>query len=101
MSARRTPQQKISNNEFGDSSVAVPPASAPARPRGRPRITPRNSIVDGADAVDPKETPYNTLRQLANIISKPATPLARAPSAGPPSTHRSARRTPAVQDRTP
>ena len=65
------------------------------------RITPRNS--DGYEAiaaVAAKETPYGTLRQLANIHPKPTTPLRRASSAGPPS-HRSLRRTPAGQARTP
>ncbi|KAG0650237.1 Constitutive centromere-associated network cnp20 [Hyphodiscus hymeniophilus] len=66
-----------------------------------PRITPRNS--DGNEAIAAaaaKETPYGTLRQLANLPPKPSTPLRRASSAGPPS-HRSLRRTPAGQARTP
>ena len=70
-------------------------------------ITPRNSIADEdmagkvSAAAGATETPYNTLRHLSNIIPKPSTPLRRASSAGPPSTRRSTRRTPAVQDRTP
>ncbi|PVH70168.1 hypothetical protein DL98DRAFT_661315 [Cadophora sp. DSE1049] len=68
---------------------------------GQPGITPRNSDGDEAiAAAAAKETPWRTLNQLANM-PKPATPLRRASSAGPPSTHRSARRTPAGQTRTP
>ncbi len=74
---------------------------APGQGSSKPRITPRNSIADEELAVAAKETPYNTLHQLANIIPRPTTPLRRASSAGPPSTHRSTRRTPAIQDRTP
>ncbi|RFU28135.1 hypothetical protein B7463_g8192, partial [Scytalidium lignicola] len=48
-----------------------------------------------------KGTPYNTLRQLANIASKPSTPPRRVPNFGTPSAHRAIRRTPAVQVRTP
>ncbi|KAH9216184.1 centromere kinetochore component CENP-T-domain-containing protein, partial [Leptodontidium sp. 2 PMI_412] len=67
----------------------------------QPRITPRNSDGDEAiAAAAAKETPWRTLNQLANI-PKPTTPLRRASSAGPPSTRRSARRTPAGQTRTP
>lgn len=66
----------------------------------QPRITPRNSDADGAITSEAaKDTPYGTLRQLANL-PKPATPLRRAASAGPPS-HRSIRRTPVTQARTP
>lgn len=63
------------------------------------RITPRNSDGDDITAVAVGETPYGTLRQLANI-PKPSTPLRRASSAGPQS-HRSSRRTPTIQIRTP
>ena len=66
----------------------------------QPRITPRNSDGDEAVTAITKETPYGTLRQLANIPGRPTTPLRRASSAGPPS-HRSFRRTPAGQARTP
>jgi hypothetical protein len=66
----------------------------------RQRITPRNSDADDAIAFNAaKETPYGTLRQLANI-PKPTTPLRRASSAGPAS-QRSTRRTPTTQTRTP
>lgn len=68
----------------------------------QPRITPRNSDLDGtftSAAAAAKETPHGTLRQLANI-PKPSTPLRRASSAGPPS-QKSTRRTPAGQSRTP
>lgn len=64
----------------------------------KPKITPRNSDSEVAT----KETPYETLRQLANI-PKPTTPR-RASSAGPvlSPSHRSARRTPGTaQARTP
>jgi hypothetical protein len=67
----------------------------------QPRITPRNSDGDEAiAAAAAKETPWRTLNQLANI-PRPTTPLRRASSAGPPSTRRSGRRTPAGQTRTP
>ncbi len=66
----------------------------------RPRVTPRNSNANGTTIEEPNETPYDTLRQLANIIPRPVTPLRRASSAGPP-TNRSSRRTPAAPDRTP
>ncbi|TVY21609.1 Inner kinetochore subunit cnp20 [Lachnellula arida] len=74
----------------------APPDGSSARP---PRITPRNSDSDNVLATAAKETPYGTLRQLANI-PRPTTPLRRASSAGPPS-QRSTRRTPAGQLRTP
>lgn len=74
----------------------APPDGSSARP---PRITPRNSDSDKVLATAAKETPYGTLRQLANI-PRPTTPLRRASSAGPPS-QRSTRRTPAGQLRTP
>ncbi|TVY40568.1 Inner kinetochore subunit [Lachnellula subtilissima] len=75
----------------------APPDGSSARP---PRITPRNSDLDDVlIAQAAKETPYGTLRQLANI-PRPTTPLRRASSAGPPS-QRSTRRTPAGQLRTP
>ncbi|RQM06658.1 hypothetical protein DH86_00001295 [Scytalidium sp. 3C] len=48
-----------------------------------------------------RATPYRTLRQLASIASKPSTPPHRAPNIGNVSTHRSTRRTPAAQLRTP
>jgi hypothetical protein len=61
----------------------------------QPRITPRNSDLDEAiAAAAAKDTPWRTLNQLANI---PRTPLRRASSVGPPSTHRSNRRTPAAR----
>ena len=61
------------------------------------RITPRNSDGDEAIAnAPPRETPWRTLNQLANI-PRPTTPLRRASSAGPPSTHRSGRRTPSAR----
>lgn len=57
--------------------------------------TPRNSGPKADVAVQvAKETPWRTLSQLANI---PRTPLGRASSAGPPSTHRSSHRTPNVR----
>ncbi|KAF4630068.1 hypothetical protein G7Y89_g8077 [Cudoniella acicularis] len=59
------------------------------------RVTPQNS--DTEDSISAaKETPYTTLRALANI-PRPTTPLRRASSAGPPSTHRSIRRTPTAR----
>ena len=80
----------------------------PANPAPNPkpvarqlRVTPRNSDGDESFADNAtKETPWRTLNQLANI-PRPTTPLRRASSAGPPSTRRSARRTPSGQARTP
>ena len=64
------------------------------------RITPRNSDGDKTiAAAAAKETPYGTLRQLANMPRQPSTPLRRASSAGPP-YNRSFRRTPSSQART-
>jgi hypothetical protein len=75
------------------------PAPGPASPRRQPRITPRNS--NGNESLSStKETPWRTLNQLANM-QKPTTPLRRASSAGPPSTHQSSRGIPASQARTP
>lgn len=81
-------------------------AKIPKGPRSNPvggesRVTPRNSIADEAIAAATKETPYDTLKQLASIVPKPSTPIRRASSAGPPSTHRSTHRTPGTVDRTP
>ncbi|KAL2065427.1 hypothetical protein VTL71DRAFT_3097 [Oculimacula yallundae] len=94
MSTRPTSRERQATN----------PASNPnngAIAGGQPRITPRNSDGDEAiAAAAAKETPWRTLNQLANI-PRPTTPLRRASSAGPPSTRRSTRRTPAGQARTP
>lgn len=90
MSTRRASRERQPTN----------PAAQPAG-EGQSRITPRNSDADEAIAVAAaKETPWRILNQLANI-PKPTTPLRRASSAGPTSTHRSARKTPAAQTRTP
>lgn len=90
MPLRRSPVPGLSPNPTTNQNTAEPP-----------RITPRNSDGDEAiAAVAAKETPYVTLRQLANMPPKPTTPLRRASSAGPAS-HRSLRRTPAEQARTP
>ncbi|KFY36726.1 hypothetical protein V495_07639 [Pseudogymnoascus sp. VKM F-4514 (FW-929)] len=83
-----------------DSPNLGPPEQSPTAVR-QPRITPRNSLTEDAEAAKPKETPYTALRQLANIIPRPTTPIRRASSAGPPSTHRTARRTPGAQNITP
>jgi len=92
MSLRRSPPEISNSNPTKDTN--------PAPPTRELRITPRNSDGDGAITAEAaKETPYGTLRQLANI-PKPTTPLRRASSAGPPS-HRSLRRTPVAQNRTP
>ena len=89
MPLRRSPVPGLYTNPTTDPKTTDPP-----------RITPRNSDGDEViAAAAAKETPYGTLRQLANM-PKPTTPLRRASSAGPPS-HRSLRRTPAGQTRTP
>ncbi|KAK0111273.1 hypothetical protein ONS95_001645 [Cadophora gregata] len=94
MSARRASRERQALNP-------APNQNNEGNASGQPRITPRNSDVDEViAAAAAKETPWRTLHQLANI-PKPITPMRRASSAGPPSTHRSARRTPAGQARTP
>lgn len=103
MSARRSPPKR--NPTITPENVAINaadplPASGPGKGSARSRLTPRNSMAN-EDAAAPKETPYNTLRQLANMPPRPATPLRRASSAGPPSTRRSMRPTPGAQERTP
>ncbi|KFZ20732.1 hypothetical protein V502_03011 [Pseudogymnoascus sp. VKM F-4520 (FW-2644)] len=107
MSARRRSARKSgvgasaidAPSTTGSPNLAVPEQS-PALAR-QPRITPRNSLTEDAEAAKAKETPYTTLRQLSNIIPRPITPIRRASSAGPPSTHRTARRTPGAQNITP
>jgi len=92
MSAQRSSPERLSAT-----------ASGPATGQTRPRVTPRSSIVN-EDATAAKETPYNDVHQLGRLLnmnSRPATPLGRASSAGPPSTRRSTRRTPIAQERTP
>ncbi|KFX88679.1 hypothetical protein O988_08945 [Pseudogymnoascus sp. VKM F-3808] len=107
MSARRRSARKsgvgasaINAPSTTDSPNLAPPEQSPTAVR-QPRITPRNSLTEDAEATKPKETPYTALRQLANIIPRPTTPIRRASSAGPPSTHRTARRTPGAQNITP
>ncbi|KFY18342.1 hypothetical protein V493_08687 [Pseudogymnoascus sp. VKM F-4281 (FW-2241)] len=107
MSARRRSARK---SGVGASAIGVPsttespnlgpPEQSPSAVR-QPRITPRNSLTEDAEAEKTKETPYTTLRQLANMIPRPTTPIRRASSAGPPSTHRTARRTPGALNITP
>jgi hypothetical protein len=102
MSAART-SRKRSPIKDGESAITQQEPEPPGPPKGTPRsrITPRNSIANEAIAAAAKETPYETLRHLASVIPRPTTPLRRASSAGPPSTHRSNRRTPSALDRTP
>jgi hypothetical protein len=91
MSTRKTPR----------SGPALDPLKKTvAPPKESPQVPPQN--IDGDEdkvAPVPKNTPYNTLRQLANL-PRPTTPLHRASSTGPPSG-RSTRRTPVAQVRTP
>ncbi len=98
-STRRSGVGAVENNTT--STTEIPSVSARDQAPRPVRITPRNSLTDNANAEEPKETPYTTLRQLANIIPRPTTPIRRASSAGPPSTHRTARRTPGAQNITP
>jgi hypothetical protein len=94
MSARRSSRERYPAN------LASNPSNEGTSAR-QLRITPRNSDGDETIAsAATKETPWRTLNQLANI-PRPTTPLRRASSAGPPSTRRSARRTPSGQTRTP
>ncbi|RDW63839.1 hypothetical protein BP5796_10341 [Coleophoma crateriformis] len=82
----------------------VPAAEKSAAPKSiearLPRITPRNSDAEmtSETTATAKETPYETLRQLANVIPKPLTPQHRASSVGPSLT---TGRTPTAQARTP
>lgn len=93
MSLRRSPAGGEPNNS---SNATVHKNISPRQLH----ITPRSSDGDGVAATTvAQETPYGTLRQLANL-PKPTTPLRRASSAGPPS-HISTWRTPTVQARTP
>jgi hypothetical protein len=93
MSTRRSPSS-------GQAAGLPEELNRPDLSTRQARITPRNSDGDASFVAEvAKETPYGTLRQLANI-PKPSTPLRRASSAGPPS-HRSVRRTPTAQTRTP
>ena len=92
MRRRRNIRGQEAANPAAESNTETPSTR-------QPRITPRNSDAEDAiAAASPKETPWRTLNQLANI---PRTPLRRASSTGPPSTHRSNRRTLAGQSRTP
>ncbi|ELR03210.1 hypothetical protein VC83_02332 [Pseudogymnoascus destructans] len=107
MSARRKSARKsgvgasaIHPPSTSESPILGAPQQSPAQVR-QPRITPRNSLTEDGEAAKSKETPYTALRQLANIIPSPTTPIRRASSAGPPSTHRTARRTPGAQNITP
>ncbi|KAI9819198.1 MAG: hypothetical protein M1827_007354 [Pycnora praestabilis] len=65
------------------------------------RSSPRDSKGQAISRAIGNETPLANLRHLAGIIQKPSTPLRRASSAGPSSTKRSARPTPAGRARTP
>ncbi|PBP22994.1 hypothetical protein BUE80_DR006163 [Diplocarpon rosae] len=67
----------------------------------QPQITSRNSEGDKAIVtLAADETPRRVLNPNASSL-EPITPLRRASSAGPTSTYRSGRRTPAGQARTP
>lgn len=110
MSTRRRSQSAQADGNVGGSAMGPPTGAAPVDAlRAQARITPRNSIAGGAlrgeEATPageaPTETPYNTLRQLSNMIPKPSTPMRAAPSAPPLSTRISVRRTPAAGDKTP
>lgn len=82
-----------------DAADMPPPQSAsrnqPTTRSEAPKITPRNSLTEGETTTPVKDTPYNTLQQLASVLKKPATPLRSASAGpGPPSALRTARRTP-------
>jgi histone H3/H4 len=101
MSVPRRSRKSIPADNYSNSPNAST-HSATGTGVSKPRITPRNSILDEAVTAAAKETPYGALRQLANMMPKPSTPLRRGSSTGPPSTRRSTRRTPAAaQERTP
>ncbi|KFY12412.1 hypothetical protein V492_03892, partial [Pseudogymnoascus sp. VKM F-4246] len=68
MSSRRKSARK---SGVGASAIDAPPTTespSVAASVRQPRITPRNSLTEDAEAAKPKETPYTALRQLANII---------------------------------
>src|SRR6202034_4240576 len=86
-----------------ENAAIIAAAFGPGTDPARPRVTPRNSILN-EDATTAKETPFNDVHRLGRLLNmnpRPATPLRRASSAGPPSTRRSTRRTPIAQERTP
>jgi hypothetical protein len=98
MSTRRSSRRSAANSSAESMAVDLPRDDPlPTGITQSQRITPRNSDINGSTTEKPKETPYGTLRHLASIIPKPTTPLRRASSTGPPSTHRSIRRTPGTQ----
>ncbi|PBP17540.1 hypothetical protein BUE80_DR011526 [Diplocarpon rosae] len=93
MSTRRTSRERPPSNPAAIQLIEDT--------SGQSRINPRNSEGDEATAaVAANETPRRILNQQASIL-KPTTPLRRASSAGPTSTYRSGRRTPAGRARTP
>lgn len=85
-----------------DSASQNPTVDQTSDAKAQPRITPRESdeVSKSVVAAGVRETPWRALSQLATL-PRPSTPLRRASSAGPPSTTRSLRRTPAGQARTP
>jgi histone H3/H4 len=102
MSTRRRSPKRLSDTASENAAINAA-VSGPGTGPTRRRETPRNSTVN-EDATAAKETPFNDvhrLGQLLNLNPRPATPLRRASSAGPPSTRRSTRRTPITQERTP
>lgn len=86
------------NNEATLSAAAMADELATLQPRSAKtsRITPRNSNADDLLLEAATDTPYEILKQLANIQPRPQTPIRRASNAGPTSTYKSIRKTPGV-----
>jgi len=102
MSTRRSSPKRLSATVSENAAINAAASGSETSPK-RPRVTPRNSTVN-EDANAAKETPFNDVHRLGRLLNmnpRPATPLRRASSAGPPSTRRSTRRTPITQERTP
>ncbi|KAI9740125.1 MAG: hypothetical protein M1818_004876 [Claussenomyces sp. TS43310] len=101
MSTRRSPRNSLPTSETtsstGNSIITSSALTLSSRLRSSRRISVARAIAEDAG----EETPHDALRQLADNVIRPRTPLRRASSAGPPSIHGSIHRTPAAFNRTP
>jgi hypothetical protein len=93
MSTRNSSRKKQRSNANEPEASSVTKQSSI-----KVRATPRSSIANDL-AVEPKEAPYDTLRQLPNRKPRIITPPRQASGVGSHSTHRYARRTPTAADR--
>jgi histone H3/H4 len=105
MATRRQSNRKSGSDVAADRPIVESPiGSLPSQLSAHTeesRVTPRNSIGDGAVDTADKETPYANIRKLTNLLSRPTTPVQRASSAGPTPTSKISRRTPIEPNRTP